>query len=169
MQVREFALRAWRKWPTACCWSPLLSAGSQAVPVDVGGIDHLRLRRSSISGEFANRFPRYRAWQSHIQQAIAAPTTAFQHLHNAADHAPIVCLLDTSHIRMRLDPCHCSSRLPPKADHGFRKISSPLFGIPTVLPTFGKGKAFFFQRGPHRDIACLLVALWRFARSVGDW
>jgi hypothetical protein len=59
-------------------------------------------------------FPRYRAWQSHIQQAIAAPTTAFQHLHNAADHAPIVCLLDTSHIRMRLDPCHCSSRLPPK-------------------------------------------------------
>jgi hypothetical protein len=80
------------------------------VRFDVGGVDHLRIRGSSIAGKFAKQIfpdaaPRptceaivYCRVRSVRFGTIAPAAAALQHVDNAADHSPIVFALDTSHI-----------------------------------------------------------------------
>jgi pilus assembly protein Flp/PilA len=82
------------------------------------GVDHLSVCESSAPSErpeqiFPDAAPRPankpvidRGWGTIFGWAIAPATTAFQHMHNATDDAPIVHPFDASHIRrqMRLDP-----------------------------------------------------------------
>jgi hypothetical protein len=80
----------------------------------VRGVDHLGLRGSPVSGKFPEQvFPDAaprpaskpvidRRRRTIFGWTIAPAATAFQHMHNAADDAPIVHSLDTSHIRWQM-------------------------------------------------------------------
>ena len=84
----------------------------------VRGLDHLRVRGSSLSGKLseqifpdaapcpANKSVIDRRRRAIFGWAIAPAAAAFQHMHDAADDAPIVRSFDPSHIRRqtRLDP-----------------------------------------------------------------
>ena len=85
---------------------------------DVGGVDHLRIRRSPTPGQFPEQvFPDAtprpahktiidRCWRTILGWAIAPATATSQHMYDAADDAAIVRTLDTPHIsrKMRFYP-----------------------------------------------------------------
>jgi len=85
---------------------------------DVSGVDHLRVRRSTIAGELPEQVFPYAAPRPPSEAivdrcrrsvgfgTIGPAATAFQHVYNAADNAAIVLPLDTAHIgwQVRLDP-----------------------------------------------------------------
>ena len=85
---------------------------------DVRGVDHLRVCRSSIPGKLPEQvFPDAAPRPAHkavidrrrrtiLGRAIAPATTAFQHMHDAADDAAIIRSLDAADIRrqVRFDP-----------------------------------------------------------------
>ena len=143
-----FVLRPPRERPTACFCSPLPPRG--AVGFHVRGVDHLRVRRSSLSGELseqifpdaapcpANKSVIDRCRRAIFGWAIAPAAAAFQHMHDAADDAPIVRSFDPSYIRRqtRLDPpplliaqpekvpAHHPDPPPNESDpHGIRIVS----------------------------------------------
>ena len=78
------------------------------------GVDHLGLCGSPVPGKFpekvfpdaaprpANKPVIDRRRRTIFGWTIAPAATAFQHMHNAADNAPIVHSLDTSHIRWQM-------------------------------------------------------------------
>jgi hypothetical protein len=80
----------------------------------VRGVDHLGLCGSPVPGKFpekvfpdaaprpANKPVIDRRRRTIFGWTIAPAATAFQHMHNAADNAPIVHSLDTSHIRWQM-------------------------------------------------------------------
>src|SRR5262245_6213806 len=81
----------------------------------VRGVDHLGICGSAIPGQLPEEvFPDAASCPSNKpvvdcrrRTVLEAPTaTAFQHMDDAADDAPVIRSLDTSHIRrqMRLDP-----------------------------------------------------------------
>ena len=85
---------------------------------DVGGVDHLRVCRSTIVGEFAEQVFPYAAPRPPSEAivdrrrrpvgfgTIGPAAAAFQHVYDAADNAAIVLPLDTAHIgwQVRFDP-----------------------------------------------------------------
>ena len=112
-----FVLRPPRERPTACFFSPF-SAGCGAVGFHVGRVDHLHACGSSVPGEppeqiFPDAAPRPpnkpivdRRRRTVFGRAIAPAAAAFQHMHDAADDAPIVRSLHASNVRRQvwLDP-----------------------------------------------------------------
>src|SRR5215475_7622882 len=112
-----FVLRPPRERPTACFWSPLFRQ-LRRVGFHMRGVDHLRVRGSSARCKRAEQiFPDSapcpankavidRSWRAIFGRAIAPAATTLQHMHDAADDAPIICPFDTSHIgrQMMLDP-----------------------------------------------------------------
>ena len=70
--------------------------------LDVGGVDHLRLCRSTTRSEFSEQTlphsafgPAYEAVINRrrgpvFRRAIAPPATALDHVHNAADDAAVI-------------------------------------------------------------------------------
>jgi hypothetical protein len=85
---------------------------------DMGGIDHLRVRRSTVTGEFPEQVFPYAAPRPSSEAivdcrrwpvgfgTIGPAATAFQHVNNATDYAPIVLALDATYIgwQVRFDP-----------------------------------------------------------------
>jgi len=85
---------------------------------DVGGVDHLRICRSTIVGElpeqvfpYAAPCPPSEAIVDRRRRPIGFGTigpaaAAFQHVYDAADDAAIILSLDTTHIgwQVRFDP-----------------------------------------------------------------
>jgi len=77
---------------------------------DVGGVDHLRVRRSTIAGEFPEQVFPYATPRPPSEAivdrrsrpigfgTIGPAAAAFQHVYDAADDAAIVLSLDTTHI-----------------------------------------------------------------------
>jgi hypothetical protein len=108
-----FVLRPPRERPTACFCSPLLrrlltGGRSRAWSRSSASLWISRSRQVPEKG-----FPRCRAAPSEqncydrrrrtiFGRTIAPAATAFQHMHNAADNAPIVHSLDTSRIRWQM-------------------------------------------------------------------
>lgn len=86
--------------------------------LDVRGVDHLRVSRSSFRSKLLEQvFPDAASRPSHkaiidrrrraiLGRAIAPAAAAFQYVHDTADDATIVRTLDTPHIprQMRFDP-----------------------------------------------------------------
>ena len=70
--------------------------------LDVGGVDHLRLCRSTTRGKFTKQplpHPAFRpaheaivnrCWRAVFRRAIAPPASALDHMHDAADHAAVI-------------------------------------------------------------------------------
>ena len=85
---------------------------------DVRGVDHLGVRRSTVTGEFTEQVFPYATPRPPSEAVvdrcrrpvgfgtIAPAAAASQHVYNAADNAAIVLPLDTAHIgwQVRLDP-----------------------------------------------------------------
>jgi hypothetical protein len=85
---------------------------------DVGRVDHLRVRRSTMAGEFPEQVFPYAAPRPPSEAIVdrrgrpvgfgtVGPTaTALQHVYYAADDAAIVLPFDTTHIgrQVRFDP-----------------------------------------------------------------
>jgi hypothetical protein len=85
---------------------------------DMGGVDHLRVRRSTVTGEFPEQVFPYAAPRPSSEAivdrrrrpvgfgTIGPAATTFQHVDNAADYATIVLPLDTTYIgwQVRFDP-----------------------------------------------------------------
>ena len=113
-----FVLRPPRERPTACFCSPF-SARCRAVRFDVRGVDHLRVCGSPIPGKLPEQvFPDATPRPAHEAvidrrrrtisfRTIAPAAATLEHVHDPADHAPVICSLDAAHIRrqMRLNPC----------------------------------------------------------------
>src|ERR1700686_1280487 len=109
------ALRASGQQPAS---APPFSARGRAVRFDVCGVDHLRVRRSTVAGELPEQGFPYAAPRPPSEAivdrrgrpvslgTIGPATAAFQHMYNAADNAAIVLPLDTAHIgwQVRFDP-----------------------------------------------------------------
>jgi hypothetical protein len=89
------------------------------VRFDVCGVDHLRVCGSPVPSEFPEQVfpdatprPAYEAvidrrrWTISFR-AIAPAAAAPEHVHDPADHAPVIGAFDTTHIlrQMRLNPC----------------------------------------------------------------
>jgi hypothetical protein len=86
--------------------------------LDVRGVDHLGVRRSTGAGEFPEQGFPYAAPRPPSEAivdrrrrpvgfgAIGPAAAAFQHVYNAADNAAIVLPLDTAHIgwQVKFDP-----------------------------------------------------------------
>jgi hypothetical protein len=86
--------------------------------LDVGGVDHLRVRRSTVTGEFPEQVFPYAAPRPSSEAivdrrrrpvgfgTIRPAAAAFQHVYDAADDAAIILSLDTTHIgwQVGLDP-----------------------------------------------------------------
>jgi hypothetical protein len=91
--------------------------------LDVGGVDHLRVRRTPTAGQFSKQvLPQPAARPAHkavidrrqraiFGRAITPAASALENMHNAADDTPIVNSLDPANIlrQMWLNPSHCSS------------------------------------------------------------
>jgi hypothetical protein len=89
------------------------------VRFDVGGIDHLRVGGSPVPGKLPEQvFPDATSRPAHEAvinrrrrtinfRAIAPAAAAPEHVHDPADHAPVICSLDAAYIRrqMRFNPC----------------------------------------------------------------
>jgi hypothetical protein len=117
-----FVLRPPRERPTACFCSPF-SARCRAVRLDVRGVDHLRVRGSSIPRKLPEQvFPDATPCPAHEAivdrrrraicfRAIAPAAATLKHVYDSADHAPIIGTFDTAHIcrQMRSIRAHCSS------------------------------------------------------------
>src|SRR5271154_3432781 len=85
--------------------APPFSAAGGAVRLDVRGIDHLRLRRSSAFRQRVEQVLPYAAFcPTHetvvnrgrgavFRRAIAPPAAAFKHMNDAADDAPVILAL----------------------------------------------------------------------------
>ena len=85
---------------------------------DVSGVDHLRVRRSTIAGELPEQVFPYAAPRPASEAivdrrsrpvgfgTIGPAATAFQHVYDAADDAAIVLPFDTTYIgwQMGFDP-----------------------------------------------------------------
>jgi hypothetical protein len=98
--------------------APPFSTRCRTVRFDMGGVDHLRVCRSPVSGKFPEQiFPDPAPRPAHEavidrrrrtigRRAIAPATAAFQYLHDAADDAPVVHPRNPADIRgqERLDP-----------------------------------------------------------------
>ena len=109
------ALRASGQQPAS---APPFSARRRAVRFNVGGVDHLRICGSSVASKLpeqifpnATSCPAYEAvinrrMRAIFGRAIAPATAAFQHVHDAADHAAVVHPLDAPHIlrQVRFNP-----------------------------------------------------------------
>jgi hypothetical protein len=109
------ALRASGQQPAS---APPFSTCCRAVCFDVCGVDHLRVRRSSVPSElpeqvFPDAAPRPahkaiidRCRRTILGRAIAPATAAFEHMHDTADDTAIIRPLDPAHIRrqVRFDP-----------------------------------------------------------------
>jgi hypothetical protein len=110
------ALRASGQQPAS---APPFSTRCRAVGFDMCGVDHLRVRGSSIPGKLpeqvlpdASPCPAHKAVIDRRRRtisfrAIAPAAAALEHVYDPADHAPVVCSLDAAHIRrqMRFNPC----------------------------------------------------------------
>ena len=114
------ALRASGQQPAS---APPFSARCRAVRFDMRGIDHLRVSGSPVLSKlpeqvFPDATPRP-AHEAVIDRrrrtvsfwAIAPATATSKHVHDPADHAPVICSLDAAHIRrqMRFNSCPLSS------------------------------------------------------------
>jgi hypothetical protein len=113
-------------------------------------IDHLRVGGSSIPGKLQEEvFPNATTCPAHkpvinrrrravFGWAIAPSATAFQHVHDAADDASIICSLDTSHIRWqsRLNPRPLFVTQPKQvlAHDPDPPSESGTYGIRTAMP-----------------------------------
>src|ERR1700686_2679587 len=86
---------------------------------DVRGVDHLRVCRPSVPSELpeqvfpdATSRPAYEAvidrrrWTISFR-AIAPAASTLEHVHDPADHAPVIYSLDAAHIRRQMwfNPC----------------------------------------------------------------
>jgi hypothetical protein len=85
---------------------------------DVGGVDHLRVGRSTIAGELPEQVFPYAAPRPPSEAivdccrrsvgfgTIGPAAAAFQHVYDAADNAPIVLPFDTAYIgwQVRFNP-----------------------------------------------------------------
>ena len=116
----------------------------------VRGVDHLRIRRSSLAGKLSEQiFPNAapcpanksvidRRRRAIFGRAIAPTATAFQHMHDAADDTPIIRSFDPSHIgrQTRLDPPPLLIAQPEKvpAHHPDPPNESDPHGIRIVSP-----------------------------------
>jgi hypothetical protein len=108
--ARIFVFRPPRERPTACFCSPTFSARCRAVCFDVSRIDHLRVRRTPVSGESSERvFPNPSPCPPHEsvvsrrvrpvpRRAILSTAAAPEHVHDPADHPAIVLALDATYI-----------------------------------------------------------------------
>ena len=77
---------------------------------DVGGVDHLRVCRSTIAGEFAEQVFPYAAPRPSSEaivdrrrrpvgfRTIGLAAAAFQHVYDAADDTAVILSLDTTYI-----------------------------------------------------------------------
>ena len=97
--------------------APPFSARCRAVRLDVRGIDHLHLARSSASGKLAKQpLPHATPRPTHeaivdrcrwavLRWAIAPPAAALQNVQDAADHPPVIHAIFTAYVRRqkRLD------------------------------------------------------------------
>src|SRR6202158_1007574 len=111
-----YALHASGQQPAS---APPFSARCRAVRFDVRGVDHLRVCGSPVPGKLPEQvFPDATPRPAHEAgidrcrrtisfRAIAPAAATLEHMHNPADHAPVIHSLDAAHIRrqMRLNPC----------------------------------------------------------------
>ena len=112
-----FVLRPPRERPTACLCSPS-SPRRRTMRFDVSGVDHLRVPRSTISGQLPEQFFPYAAPRPPSEAiidrrlrpvgfgTIGPAAAAFQRVYDTADNAAIVLPLDTAYIsrQVRFDP-----------------------------------------------------------------
>ena len=109
-----FVLRPARERPTACFCSPLFWPLPSGALLHAWSRSSAHLRPASSRNSFsqmprrAQRAKRLldRRRRAIRRRAITPAAAAFEHMHDATDHAPIVCSLLAPHIRrqMRLDP-----------------------------------------------------------------
>jgi hypothetical protein len=122
--MREFsccALRASDQQPVS---APPFSACCRAVRFDVGGIDHLRVCGSPVPGKLPEQvFPDAASRPAHetvidrrrwtiCLRAIAPAATTLEHVHDPADHAPVICPFDAAHIVKAEELMSCDPSLP---------------------------------------------------------
>jgi hypothetical protein len=122
--------------------APPFSSRCRAMRLDVGRVDHLRLTRSTMRREFAEKpFPDATFSPAHktiidgcrrsiLGRTVAPPAAALEDMKNAADDAPVIDPLLAAHVpwQMRFDPAPLLITKPKQIAAHLPAPKSPVAG-----------------------------------------